>query len=67
MFSAYGGIRTGKIMPVLAVYFLLLALGILEKGGLFVAPPPECCIAGAWKIAGRTGIWTSWQMERAAK
>ncbi len=36
-FSACGGIRTGKIMPVLTAYFPVRAQGILGKGGLFVA------------------------------
>ena len=38
MFSACGGIRTGNKMPVLTAYFPMLALGIFEKGGLFVVP-----------------------------
>ena len=37
--SACGGIRTDKKMPVLTAYFPEPALGILGKGGLFVAPP----------------------------
>ncbi len=36
VFSACGGIRTGRRMPVLTAYFPVLAWGILGKGGLFV-------------------------------
>ena len=40
MFSACGGIRTAKL-PVLTAYFLVLAYGILGKGGLFATQPLE--------------------------
>ncbi len=46
MFSACGGLRTGKSLPVLTAYFPVLAYGILGKGGLFVAPPLEDYFTG---------------------
>ena len=46
VFSAYGGLRTGSKLPVLTAYFPVLAYGILEKGGLFVAPPQEQALLG---------------------
>ena len=47
MFSACGGIRTGKApCQFLTAYFPVLAQGILGKGRLFVAPPLDCCLTG---------------------
>ena len=46
MFSACGGIHTGSKLLVLTAYFPMLALGILGKVGLFVAPPLDNCLSG---------------------
>ena len=36
VFSACGRVRTGRTIPVLTACFLVLAYGILGKGGLFI-------------------------------
>ncbi len=46
LFSACGGIRTGRIMPVFTAYFPVLAYGILGKDGLFMLQSIEDCITG---------------------
>ena len=55
VFSACGGLRTGSKLSVLTAYFPVLAYGILEKGGLFVAPPQEDCLTGLMGFSTRAG------------
>ena len=55
VFSAFGGMRTGRKVPILTAYFAVQALGILAKGGLFVAPPLEDCLTGLNGSSTRAG------------
>ena len=57
LFSACGGMRTGRNMPVMTPYFLALAYGILGKGGLFLAPPIEDCRTGLTGSSTRNRLY----------
>ena len=62
-FSACGGLRAGTGLPVLTAYFPVLAMGILGKGGLFVAPPLKDDLTGLTGSSTQAGtgrtVWST--------